>query len=230
MRGPSSEPRGRLDVVVIDQPARVAVAAARRVPVTGVFVALLAVAEIVYATLTQPAAHRLVEWASTNVDRLRAEPIGPMLLSAFVVQEDPLPWLIVGGAAFAVVEWRLGWWRALVTALAAHVIGTLVSEGIVWWRVHHGTLPASAVRQLDVGASYVVVGLLAAAVVVGPRIGQILAGALLLALSPALLEGITGLEVAAVGHLTSVAVGLASGLLLRARACRSAVPKTPQPV
>jgi hypothetical protein len=216
--------------VVNELPARVAVAAARRVPVTAVFVALLAVAEIVYATLTQPAARRLVEWASTNVDRLRAEPVGPMIMSAFVVQEDPLPWLLVGGAAFAVVEWRLGWWRALVTALAAHVIGTLVSEGIVWWRVRHGTLPASALRQLDVGVSYVVVGLLAAVVVVGPRIARIVAVGLLVALSPALLEGLTGLEVAAVGHLTSVALGLASALLLRVKARRSEPAMAPEPV
>lgn len=213
-----------------EQPARLAVAAARRVPVTAVFVALLAVAEIVYATLAQPAAHRLAEWASTNVDRLRAEPVGPMIMSAFVVQDDPLPWLLVGGVAFAVVEWRLGWWRALVTALAAHVIGTLVSEGIVWWRVQHGTLPESAQRQLDVGASYVVVGLLAAVVVVGPRIARIVATGLLVALSPALLEGITGLEVAAVGHLTSVAVGLAAALLLRVKARRSEPAMTPEPV
>ena len=214
---------------MIAQPGRVAADAARRVPVTGVFVALLALAEIVYATLTHPAAQRFAEWASTNVDRLRAEPLGPMIVSAFVVQEDPLPWLVVGGVAFAIVEWRLGWWRALVTALAAHVIGTLVSEGIVWWRVHHGALPASALRQLDVGTSYVVAGLLAAVVAVGPRIARIVAAVLLPALSPALLEGITGLEVAAVGHLTSVVVGLASGLLLQVRARSSEPRMTPQP-
>jgi membrane associated rhomboid family serine protease len=208
--------------VAIMPAVRQAVISARRVPVTVSFVVLLAIAEISYALLTHDDELRFAAWASTNVARLRTEPFGPMIVSAFVVQEDPLAWLIVGGAAFAIVEWRLGWWRALVAALAAHVVGTLVSEGIVWWRVNDRALPASAQHQLDVGASYVVAGVLAAAVVVAPRLGRILASIVLVALSPALLEGITSLDVAAVGHLTALVIGVVSGLLLSVSAQKSA--------
>jgi hypothetical protein len=206
-----------------------AVMATRRVPVTVAFVVLLGAAEIGYALLARPDALRLAAWASTNVTRLRSEPVGPMVVSAFVVQDDPLAWLVVGAAALAIVEWRLGWWRALLAALAAHVIGTVVSEGIVWWRVRARVLPAGAVHQLDVGVSYVVVGLLAAALVVAPRFGQILAAALLVGLSPALLDGVTSLNVAAVGHLTALVSGIASGLVLRVSARRSAPAAVGQP-
>lgn len=199
-----------------------AVAAVRRVPVTAAFVVLLTAGEIAYSLLARPDAQRLVAWASTNVTRLRSEPLGPMLASAVVVQEDPLAWLVIGGAAIAIVEWRLGWWRVLVAALAAHVLGTLVSEGIVAWRVHAGSLPTSALHQDDVGVSYVVVGALAAVVAVAPRLVQLAALGLLLVLAPALLDGITSLGVAAVGHLTSAVVGFAAAGLLRANARRKA--------
>lgn len=199
-----------------------AVAAARRVPVTVAFVVLLTAGEIGYALLAHPDSERLVAWASTNVVRLRTEPIGPMLASAFVVQEDPLAWLVIGGAAIAIVEWRLGWWRVLLAALAAHMLGTLVSEGIVAWRVHAGTLPESALHQDDVGVSYVVVGALAAVVAVAPRLLRIAAIGLLVVLSPALLDGITSLGVPAVGHVTSAVAGFATAALLRANVRRTA--------
>lgn len=192
--------------------------AVRRVPVTAGFVVLLAAAEVGYALLTRPDATRLAAWASTNVDRLRTEPLGPMVMSAFVVEDDPIAWLAVAAVAFGIVEWRVGWRPALATAVAAHVLGTLVSEGIVWWRVRDHALPTSALHQLDVGASYVVVGILAVAVVVAPRAGQIVAAGLLVALAPALLDGISSLAVPAVGHLTAVAIGFASGRLLRRNA------------
>jgi len=192
--------------------------AVRRVPVTVGFVALLAAAEIGYALLARPDATRLAAWASTNVDRLRTEPIGPMVVSAFVVEDHPFAWLAVAAVAFALVEWRVGWWRALAPAVAAHVLGTLVSEGIVWWRVDDHALPASALYQLDIGASYVVVGVLAVAIVVAPRAGQIVAAGLLLALAPALLDGTSTLAVPAVGHLTAAAVGFTSGAGLRRNA------------
>jgi hypothetical protein len=194
------------------------VVAARRVPLTVTVLVLLAAAEIGYALLARPDAERLAAWASTNVARLRTEPVGPMIVSAFVVEDNPIAWLVVATAAFAVVEWRLGWWRALATAVAAHVVGTLVSEGIVWWRVHDHELPAGALYQLDVGVSYVVVGILALAAVVAPRAGQVVAALLLAALAPALLHGISTLAVPAVGHLTAAAVGLTSGGLLRRNA------------
>jgi hypothetical protein len=192
--------------------------AVRRVPVTVGFVALLAAAEIGYALLARPDATRLAAWASTNVDRLRTEPIGPMVVSAFVVEDHPFAWLVIAAVAFALVEWRVGWWRALAPAVAAHVVGTLVSEGIVWWRVDDHALPTSELYQLDIGASYVVVGVLAVAVVVAPRAGQIVAAGLLVALSPSLLDGTSTLAVPAVGHLTAAAVGFASGAVLRRNA------------
>jgi hypothetical protein len=207
-----------------------AVVAARRLPVTALFVTLLAGAEVCCAVLAHQDALRLAEWASTNVARLRAEPIGPLVVSAFVVQDDPLPWLVVGGAAFAVVEWRLGWWRTLVAGLAAHVVGTLVSEGIVWWRASEGILPSTALYQIDVGVSYVVVGVLAGAVVVASRWARIASAVVLVGLLPALLAGITGLEVAAVGHLTSAVTGAVTGLVLRADARTSAARIVAEPL
>jgi hypothetical protein len=187
-----------------------------RIPLTVAFAGALAVAEIGYLSLSTRHADRVVAWASTNVDRLTTEPLGPLVLSVFVVGEHRLLWLLLGTLGCAIVELRFGWRRTLLVAVVAQVGGTAVSEGIVWWRVGHDRLPDRALHQVDVGVSYVVVGLLTLAVVTGrPRVLRVIAGAALAVLAPNLLTGLTALEVSPVGHLTAfLAAGIISGVLL----------------
>jgi hypothetical protein len=188
----------------------------RSLPFTVGFAVTLAVAEIGYPALSSRQADRVAAWASTNVARLTTEPIGPLVASVFVIEDHRLMWLVLGTLGCALVEARLGWRRTLLVALAAQLGGTAVSEGIVWWRVGHDRLSNGALHQLDVGASFVAVGLLTAALLVArPVAARVVAGLSLVAIGPNLLSGLTRLEVSPVGHLAAfVIAGIFVGVLV----------------
>lgn len=188
----------------------------RSFPLTVAFAGTLAIAEICYAALSAREAARVAAWASTNVARLASEPAGPLIASMFVVDDYRVLWLVLGTLGCGLVEARLRWTRTLAIGVVAQLGGTAVSEGIVWWRAGHGRLPASALHQVDVGVSYVVVGLLTAAVITArPLAAKVVASLSLLAIGPDLLTGLTRLEVSPVGHVTAcVATGIFSSALI----------------
>jgi len=176
----------------------------RRLVLTITFAALLALAEGWRALLSDSASGHLDAWASTNVARLTTEPTLPVLVSPFVARDHQIVWLALVALGMGMVEARWGWARTLALAIAAHVGGTVMSEAIVWWRVEHGRLPESARHQLDVGVSYIAVSMLTAAVIVGTSTTlRIVAGIALVVIAPDITSGLTGLEVAAVGHVTA---------------------------
>ncbi len=175
-----------------------------QLPFTVTITVLLTVSVLDYAALPASTRSRIVEWTSTNVDRLLAQPFGPLLASPFVVLERPALWISLTALGLALVENRLGWGRTLGIVLGGHVVGTLVSEGIVAWRHSHGELPDSALHQVDVGVSYVAVAALAAAVVVARPVWlKLLPAAALGVVGPNLVHGLDRLETASVGHVTA---------------------------
>jgi len=188
----------------------------RRLPLTAGFGAVMAIAEIGYASLSTANAQRVADWASTNVTRLTSEPLGPLTASVLVVEDYQILWLALGTLGCAMVEARFGWLRTLLAAAFAQLGGTAVSEGIVWWRVGHGRLPHSALDQVDVGMSYVVAGLLTVAVLAGrPLPGRLAAAAALVTIGPNLLAGLTALDVSPVGHLSAFLIaGIFCGVLV----------------
>jgi hypothetical protein len=179
----------------------------RRVPLTIVATSSVALAEVVRALLPDHDVTVVTDWASTNVDRLSHDPVLPMVASAFVVDDHSVIWLALLALGCATVELGQGWRRAFAVILAAHVGGTLFSEGMQWWRIGHGRLPDSARYISDVGASYIVAGLLTAGAIAGASVWLRGACALaLLAIVPSLTAGLTSLDVAALGHVGAICV------------------------
>jgi hypothetical protein len=174
------------------------------------------------AVQAQPAARRAQDllWASTNLDNLADHPLRAVFVSAFLVDGDVAGWTALAVLGFAGLVTATGPWRAVVVAAAAHLIGTAASEGILAARIDRGLEPASQRTILDVGPSFVVVGLLIATVVCGEGPWWRLAAAGGFAvLAPSLFDGLTAWDVPALGHLVAVLVGLVAGavFLLRAR-------------
>ena len=123
--------------------------------------------ELAYTQLTPAAQARLIAWASTNVANLEHEPVGPLLLSAFVTPGYFATWpALIALAAFGANR-ALGNARTALVCLAGHVIGTLVSEGIVAYRIDAGQLSAANRYLSDVGPSYVVISAVVIALVCG---------------------------------------------------------------
>jgi hypothetical protein len=186
------------------------------------FLGAVVIAEIVYALLPAQDQAAVLQWASTNVHNLQHDPAGCMIASAFFPAGSPLAWPPLIALAMFGANHVLGNWRTVVTCAAGHVIGTLVSEGIVWYRADAGMLPDSARYIIDVGPSYVVVTAIAVALLYGPWLARAAAALdlVLLVVAGQIFAGISNLEVAPVGHATALTVGATLGGVFAWRARR----------
>jgi hypothetical protein len=205
----------------------------RRYAVAWAYLALFVLAEICYAALSGPDRAAVLRWASTNVHNLSSDPVGCLVASAFFPTSYAWAWPFLIALALFGANHALGNWRTAVVCIAGHVVGTLVSEGIVAYRVANGLLPADVRFLLDVGPSYVVVAAIAVAVLYGPWLARAAAALdlALLVVVGQIFAGLSTLQVAAVGHVTAIAVGVILGSLFawRRRAHRRAVRQYAQP-
>jgi hypothetical protein len=205
-----------------------------RYAVAWFYLAGLVVAEAIYVGLSSRGQAAVLGWASTNVHNLRLDPVGSLAASAFVAQGAPAAWpALIALAMFGACR-VLGNWRTALVCAAGHVIGTLVSEGIVGYRVSRGLLPASARHIVDVGPSYVVVSAVVIALLYGPWLARAAAALDLAVLVFAgdIFGGLSRLDVAAVGHVTAMTVAAIGGSLLawQARGRRRRPGLQPRPL
>ncbi|MEV5568907.1 rhomboid-like protein [Spirillospora sp. NPDC052269] len=180
--------------------------------------------------LTEPARRSLIAWASTNLDNLSWNPLGTLVTSAFVAEGEraaQIVQLVAMALGLFPVARRFGNLRGALLVVSAHVAGTLVSEGLTAVRLSLGSVSASVREISDVGPSYVLAAALVATILFGPgRVPRVLAAGALAILSPYLFEGLTSLDVAAVGHVVAMGTGITLGALmaLRDRRARFTLP------
>jgi hypothetical protein len=189
----------------------------------GAFGACFLLAELVYSQLDPAAQARLVGWASTNVANLEHEPVLPLLVSAFVAPGYLAAWPVLIALALFGANRAVGNGRTALVCLAGQVIGSLVSEGIVAYRVEAGLLPAASRHLADVGPSYVVVSAIVIALACGTWLVRALAAAdlVVLVFPGDIFSGLSQLDVAAVGHLTALLTAAAASALILYRRRRS---------
>ncbi|HEY6795792.1 MAG TPA: rhomboid-like protein [Kineosporiaceae bacterium] len=152
-----------------------------------------------------------LRYVSTDLANLGDHPLPCLLLSAFVTEGELVAWAVLGLAGLAALGVRFGAWRALTLAFAVHLLATLVSQGLVAYRIGTGALPGSDRLMSDIGPSYVVVAALVAALGHGTRWGRVVGAVGFAVLAPSLFGGLADLDVAAVGHVVSVALALVLG-------------------
>ena len=187
-------------------------------------------AELAWVLLNPRAQAALTAWASTSVANLEHEPVGPLLLSAFVGPGNLLIWPVLIALAVFGASRALGNARTALACVAGHVVGSLVSEGIVAYRVDAGQLPVTDRYLTDVGPSYVVVSAIVIAAVCGTWLARAAAALdfAVLVIGGHIFGGLSHLDVSAVGHLTAVVTAAAAVTLTLARrrpALPEAVPK-----
>ena len=183
----------------------------RRYAVAWVYLVLFLLTQLIYASLDPGGQLSFTAWASTSVANLKTDPAGCLVVSAFVSGGSPWAWLALIAAGLLPACRVAGNRRTLIACVAGHVLGTLVSEGIQAYRVSAGRLPPSGDHLTDVGPSYVVVAAIALTLIwPGPNTrvpvprAIATAGLLLLIFAGGIFAGLAELEVAAVGHLTSI--------------------------
>jgi hypothetical protein len=174
------------------------------------------VAGIVYELLPSGNQAAVLRWASTNVHNLAHDPVGCLIASAFFAAGGLGMWPVLIVLTVFGANKALGNWRTVVTCAAGNIIGSLVSEGILWYRIAHGTMPASDRFILDVGPSYVVVAAIAVALIWGTWLARAAAAIVFAGLVFAghIFTGITQLTVTPVGHATAFFVGATLGSFL----------------
>jgi hypothetical protein len=184
---------------------------------------------VAYAALSPHDQAAVLGWASTNVHNLRRDPLGCLVASAFVTQTFAGAWPALIVLAMFGANRVLGNWRTALVCAAGHVIGTLVSEGIVGYRVSRGLLPASSRYIIDVGPSYVVVSAIVVALLYGSWLARTAAAVdlTLLVVVGNIFGGLSNLDVAAVGHLTAMIVAAAVRQPPGLAAAQAAAPAAP---
>ena len=188
-------------------------------------------AELAWVLLTPHAQAALSAWASTNVANLEHEPVGPLLLSAFVGPGNLLIWPALIALAVFGASRALGDARAILACVTGHVAGSLVSEGIVACRVDAGRLPATSRYLTDVGPSYVVVSAIVIAAACGTWLARAAAALdfAVLVTGGHIFGGLSRLDVSAVGHLTALVTAAAAVMLTLARRRRAPSGALPEP-
>src|SRR5579872_2341119 len=78
--------------------------------------------ELAYTLMNPDAQARLIAWASTNVANLEHEPVGPLLVSAFVTPGYFAAWPVLMGLALFGANRALGNTRMALVCLAGHVV------------------------------------------------------------------------------------------------------------
>ena len=149
----------------------------RRYLTASLFLAVFLMVTVCDAALPARARSAVAAWASTSVANLEHHPAGSLLLSAFVAEGSGYAWPVLIALAMFGANRAVGSLRLAVVCTAGHVIGTLVSEGIVAYRVDAGLLPVSSRYLLDVGPSYVVVSAIVVALAFGSWPARVAAAA-----------------------------------------------------
>ncbi|MFZ0832046.1 MAG: rhomboid-like protein [Mycobacterium sp.] len=178
-------------------------------PLSFAWLLVLFVTTRVQRTAGQRGSRQIQKRHSTNLTRLRDEPLRVLVTSLFWLDDRRWwPYVPAFVGVVAPAERRLGWRRWLFIGAAAHVIATYVGQGYLRQSIRKADAPRRLVNVRDVGVSYFVLG------VAGAASGHIqrrwrfrcqAAGVLALAVNAALRPTFTE-----VGHLTAVVVGLAA--------------------
>ena len=187
------------------------------------YLAGVVAAGLAYTLLDPDAQAGLISWASTNVANLEHEPAGPLLVSAFVTSGFFAAWPALIAPAVFGANRALGNTRTALICLAGHAIGSLVSEGILAYRIDAGQLSAANRHISDVGPSYVVLSAIVIALACGGWLVRTLAAVdlVVLVFPGQIFGGLSQLDVAAVGHLTAALTAAVATALILSRQNRS---------
>ena len=194
----------------------------RRYAVAWGYLAGLIAGCLVFGQLSAHAQAALTTWASTSVANLEHEPVGPLVVSAFIAPGYLLLWPVLAALALFGANRALGNARTALVCVAGQVIGSLVSEGIVGYRVDAGQLPVADRQLADIGPSYVVVSAIVIALICGTWLARALAAAdfAILVFGGQIFSGLSHLQVSAVGHLTVMLTAAAATATIQARSRR----------
>ncbi|MFF9090070.1 rhomboid-like protein [Streptomyces sp. NPDC014991] len=188
----------------------------RGAPGTYVWLGILFVTTVVLHHMPPEFEQRFLRHRSTNLHELSRSPVRVLVVSALWIEGGHwIPYAFLYTVFHAPAERWLGTVRWLAVCLLAHVLASLVSEGVLLRAIREGVAPRSAFDTLDIGVSYALAGVIAVLayrIAVPWRYGYLLA-----------VLAVFGLPLAAgptftdFGHFVAALIGLACYPLVRGR-------------
>ncbi|PCG84017.1 hypothetical protein CIB93_21610 [Streptomyces sp. WZ.A104] len=218
---PREQPGNRPRAPGTRSPRSTAAAAVRHwiatAPGTYIWLGILFVTAVVLRQMSPAFEDEFLRDRSTNLHELSRNPLRVLISSALWIDGGRwLPYAVLFTVFHATAEHWLGTLRWLTVVVLAHVLATLVSEGVLAWAIRYGHAPPSATDTLDVGVSYALAGAVAVLTYRVPHLWRYAyAFAVLVAYGvPLIGEGRTFTDL---GHFTAVLIGLACYPLTRRR-------------
>ncbi|MET8330121.1 rhomboid-like protein [Streptomyces sp. NPDC005181] len=186
----------------------------RSAPGTYIWLAILFATTVVVHQMSPDFEEDFLRQRSTNIHELLRDPVRVLISSAFWIEGGHwLTYAFLFTVFHAPAERWLGTLRWFAVAALAHVVATLVSEGVLAWAVRHGQAPVSVVNTLDIGVSYALGGVVAVLTYHVPRPWRLVyLFAVLVVYGVPLVTGRTFTDL---GHLTAALIGLACYPLTR---------------
>ncbi|MEU3857120.1 rhomboid-like protein [Streptomyces sp. NPDC028722] len=188
----------------------------RGAPGTYVWLGILFVTTVVLHHMPPEFEQHFLRHRSTNLHELARSPVRVLVVSALWIEGGNwVPYLFLYTVFHAPAERWLGTVRWLAVCVLAHVLASLVSEGVLLKAIREGIAPRSAFDTLDIGVSYALAGVIA---VLGYRIAVPWRYGYLVAVL-----AVFGLPLAAAptftdfGHFVAALIGLACYPLVRGR-------------
>jgi len=138
-----------------DQVLPIARAYVRCAPATFTYLFILLITTWVLRSSTLTIDRQLLWQHSTNLIRLRDDPVSVLVTSAFwLTPRELLLWLALFPLVMAPVEKWLGSLRGIVVFFVGHVGASLVTAAIIAVMITHGWAPHRLKDVIDVGSSY----------------------------------------------------------------------------
>jgi hypothetical protein len=189
-------------------------------PLTYGWLLVLLITTIIQNQLSGRQLHSVLLHRSTNIHELGTDPLSVLFSSLLWIDGKSLePYLLLFTLFLAPVEHWLGHLNWLTVGLTSHILSTYISEGILYFAIEEHDASERLVRSRDIGVSYFLVGIMA---VLAYRIERpwrwLYLGVLLVVFGfPLITMTKHGLNFTAIGHFTSVLIGLCFYPMARAK-------------
>lgn len=195
-------------------------------PGTFVWLAVLLTTTIIQHSVSPGRLQKILGAQSTNINHLSDDPVHVLITSLFWLDGYYwLPYLFLYCVFHVPAERWLGTRLWLSVGLIAHVCATFLSEGVLYWAIHHDRASESLVDVRDIGVSYFLAGIIGVLTyhLAYPWRWIYLTAMVALFTAPLLAD----VTFTGVGHLSSLLIGLACYPLVRGRPQTLATPRNP---
>ncbi|WP_245843342.1 rhomboid-like protein [Mycolicibacterium vulneris] len=192
-------------------------------PLTYGWLLVLMITTFIQTHLTGRELHSVLLHRSTNIHELGRDPLHVLFSSLLWIDGKNFePYLLLFTLFLAPAEHWLGQLRWLSVGLSSHILATYISEGILYFAIEEHDASQRLVYARDIGVSYFLVGVMAVLSyhIARPwRWGYL--GVLFLIFGFPLITMGSELNFTAIGHFTSILIGLCFYPMTRTRSKRS---------